>query len=459
MSKLTRRSLLRAAAGVLGSTALARPHVVNAQAKTAEVWWTQGFVPEEDDAFNKLVADYQKASGNKLEASIVPFAPLRQKEISAITSGIVPDVMEFADFEFCALQSWQNNLLDVSDIVATQEARYTDIAKLTMNCYNGVTKKRAHYGVPMKTGATPFHIWGDLIEKAGFSPKDLPKTWDAFIDFFKPVQVKLQEQGMRHTYATAFVVSTIGVDPINTFNSFVTAYGGKDIVTADGKYHGRDPQCREALIKALTKLTGMYKEHYIPPSSINWNDADDNNAFHSKLCVMDYDGSLSTELPHMKNAQEYEHDIITGRLPLSNDGKELPSQVFVFGAAIPKGAKNVDVAKDFLKYSVQPEILNEYLKGGLGRWAPPMPELVKNDPWWLDPKDSHRSTHTHMAVIGPSFPWYEAYTPAIAEVNNSHVYQVAFAEVVSKGATPDQAIDKAIKRAEEIFAKYPIQGA
>lgn len=94
MSLLTRRSLLRGAAGLLAAGAMARPYIANAAATTAEVWWTQGFVPEEDDAFNKLVADYQKASGNKLEASIVPFAPLRQKEVSAITSGVVPDVMD-----------------------------------------------------------------------------------------------------------------------------------------------------------------------------------------------------------------------------------------------------------------------------------------------------------------------------------------------------------------------------
>ena len=459
MAGMTRRSLLSRTAGAFAAGAIARPWVANAAATTAEVWWTQGFVPEEDVAFNKLVADYQKQSSNKLNASIVPFAPLRQKEVSAITSGVVPDVMEFADFEFCALQSWQNNLVDVSEIVDAQSAHYGDIAKVSLNCYNNATKKRAQYGVPMKLAATPFHIWGSLIEKAGFKTSDMPKTWDAFIDYFKPIQKKLQEQGMRHTYATAFVVSTIGVDPINTFNSFVTAYGGKDIVTPDGKYHGNDPQVKAALVKALTTLTTMFKEHYIPPSSLNWNDADDNNAFHSKLCVMDYDGSLSTELPHMKNKQEYEHDIITGKLPLSNDGKEIPSQVAVFGASIPKGAKNLDVAKDFLKYASQPEILNEYLKGGLGRWAPPMPDIVKKDPWWLDPKDSHRSTHTWMACVGPSFPWYEAYSPAIAEVNNSHVYQVAFADVVSKGTAPEQAMEDAIKRAEAIFAKYPLTSA
>ena len=456
MGRLTRRSLIRGGAGLLAAGMLARPHIANAQARTAEVWWTQGFVPEEDAAFRALVAEYEKQSGNKLNYSIVPFAPLRQKEVSAITSGIVPDVMEFADFEFLPLQSWEDHLLDVSDIVETQKAKFNDNALVTMNCYNGQTKKRAYYGVPMKTGATPFHIWRSLIEKAGHKESDLPKKWDEFIDFFLPVQKALREQGMRHTYATGFVVSTIGVDPINTFNSFVTAYGGKDVVTPDGKYHGRDPHIRAALVQALTKLSTMFKEHYIPPSSLNWNDADDNNAFHSKLCVMDYDGSLSTELALIHDAKTYD-DIITHPLPLSNDGKQVPSQAFVFGAAVPKGAKNTAVAKDFLKYSIEPEVLNRYLKGGLGRWAPPMPDIVKTDSWWLDPKDIHRQTHTHMAVVGPIFPWYEAYSPAIAQVNNEHLYQIALHDVVANGTAPEPAMDKAIKRAEEIFAKYPIQ--
>ena len=62
------------------------------QATTAEVWWMQGFVPEEDIAFKKVVADYEKASGNKIELSIIPFAPGRQKIVAAMTSGIVPDM-------------------------------------------------------------------------------------------------------------------------------------------------------------------------------------------------------------------------------------------------------------------------------------------------------------------------------------------------------------------------------
>src|SRR5678809_777750 len=88
-SSLTRRRVVRAsvAPGAMGS--FARPYIANAQAKTVNIWWSQGFVPEEDVALKKMVADYEKVSGNKVELSIVPFAPLRQKIISAITSGAV----------------------------------------------------------------------------------------------------------------------------------------------------------------------------------------------------------------------------------------------------------------------------------------------------------------------------------------------------------------------------------
>src|SRR5579862_3142351 len=92
MINLTRRSVLRASLGIAAAGALARPYIANAQAKTAQVWWAQGFVPEEDAALKKMITDYEKVSGNTLDLTIVPFAPLRQKIISAITSGVVSDL-------------------------------------------------------------------------------------------------------------------------------------------------------------------------------------------------------------------------------------------------------------------------------------------------------------------------------------------------------------------------------
>ncbi len=454
MASLTRRSVLRASLGVAAAGALARPYVANAAAATAEVWWTQGFVPEEDAAFKAMAADYEKASGNKIEASIIPYAALRQKAISAITSGVVPDMVEVADFALAPLQSWDDHLVDVNDIVNPMKDQFSPSALPCCYYYNNVTKKRNFYVVPMKIAAVPFHIWQSLVEKGGSKIADLPKTWDAFMDFFKPVQKGLRAAGMRNVYGLGYQVQANGVDSLNTFNAWMVAYGGQGLVTPDGKLHTDDPKIKAAVVQAMTSLTTPFKEGYVPPDCVNWNDADDNNAFHSKLMVMDFDGTISTEVALYHNKAEYD-DILTLGLPLSNDGKELASQIAVFGPVIPKGAKNVSVAKEFGKYMVQPKVLNEYLKGGLGRWALPIPAMVKSDPFWLK-QDPHRTAYTTQSVISPTFPVYEAYNPAMAQVGSEHVFMTGAFAVMNKGASPEQETEKALKRIEEIFTKYPI---
>ena len=93
MNNMGRRSVICGAVALTATGALARPYIANADAKTAVVWVNQGFVPAEDAAFKQLAADYMKASGNKLDYSIMPFMAQNQKTISALTSGDVPDLI------------------------------------------------------------------------------------------------------------------------------------------------------------------------------------------------------------------------------------------------------------------------------------------------------------------------------------------------------------------------------
>jgi multiple sugar transport system substrate-binding protein len=454
MSKPTRRSVLRGSLAFAAAGAIARPHVANAAATTVEVWWNQGFVPEEDAAFRALVADYEKASGNKIELSLIPFAPLRQKAVSAIQSGAVPDILEVLDLQFSGLSNWDDKLVDLSDIVEPVKAQYAPMALTTCNLYNNKTKRRGYYIAPMKITGIPFHFWRSLVEKAGFKVADIPNTWDAFLDFFMPVQDSLRKQGMRRVYAYGYQLTANGGDPIGTFNAFLIANGGKDLVTPDGKLHTDDPKIKEAAVKALVSLTTPYKDGYVPPGVINWNDADDNNAFHAKLMVMDFDGTISTEVALYNKKEEYD-DIVTRGLPLGNDGKELPAQVTTFGPMIPKGAKNVAPAKEFIKYSIQPKVLNQYLKAGLGRWMVPLPEMAKSDPFWLK-EDPHREAYCKQTLLGSTMPFYEVFNPGMSQVNAEHLFSVAEFDVMKEGMAPEQAIAKAFKRAEEIVAKYPI---
>ena len=71
-----------------------------------------------------------------------------------------------------------------------------------------------------KTAVLPFHIWNSLVEKAGYKLSDAPKTWDAFWDFFKPMQKKLRDKGMRGVYALGLQPTTTGpADGNNTVPS------------------------------------------------------------------------------------------------------------------------------------------------------------------------------------------------------------------------------------------------
>jgi multiple sugar transport system substrate-binding protein len=456
MEYLSRRSAIRGSLGLVATGILARPPVVKAAASTAIVWRDQGFVPEEDIAFRATVADYEKASGNRIDLSIMPFTALNQKIISALTTGEVPDlIFHMAPSSILPQNAWNDKLVDVSDIVEPRKSELSATALLASSYYNNVTKRRSYYLVPLSQGTEPFHVWGDLVEKAGFKLSDAPRTWDAFWDFFKPMQKSLRAKGMRMIYAMGPQMTTVGPNDGNgLFVHFMIANGGAEIVTSDGKLHTEDPKVREAAIRTVTWLTDAYKGGYVPPEALSWNDADDNNAFHEKLIVMDFDGSLSTELAMIKDKKAYFEDMKTLGLPLGNDGKPMPAQIGTGGLFIPKGAKNVEVAKDFSRFFLQPAVLNANLKGGLGRAVPAIPAIVRDDPWWLDPSDPHRPPYVQESVLGPTIAQYNGYNPAWGQVNAEQLWGRAYADVIKDGATPTAAVDKAFRRAEAIFAKY-----
>ena len=457
MNNMSRRSVMRGSIGLTAASALARPYVANAQAKTAIMWVGQGFVRQEDEAFKKTVADYEKASGNKIEYSIMPFMALGQKAVSALTSGDVPDLMFFDAPSYILPQNaWDDKLVDVSDVVEPYRSKMSESALLNSTFYNKTTKKRSFYLVPIKQAATPFHIWSDLVENAGFKMSDIPNTWNGVWDFFRPVQDELRKKGMRKMYSIGLQITTVGPnDGNNLFAHFMIANGGKDIVTPDGKLHTDDPQVREAAIKSVEFMTKLYIDGYVPPEALSWNDADDNNAYHEKLFVMDFDGTLSPELAWISHEKEYYEQMRVRALPLMNDGKtQMPCQVGAGGGFIPKGAKNVEVAKDFMKFFIQPQVMNENLKSGLGRWFPSMPEVVKNDPWWLDDsKDPHRKPYITEGVLNPTMAAYYGFNPAWGLANAEQLWGQANADVIKNKMQPADAVAKAFKRFDEIFAR------
>jgi multiple sugar transport system substrate-binding protein len=455
LAKMSRRSVIGGTLGLAAAGTLARPYIANAQAKTAVCWLNQGFVKQEDEAMNKTCQDYMKASGNKLDYSIMPFMAQNQKTISALTSGDVPDLVFMdAPSSIIPQNAWDDKIMDVSDVVAPYESQLHETAKLGATFYNKATKKRSYYLCPIKQGATPFHIWGDLVEKAGAKMSDIPPKWDDHWKFFAQLQAPLRAKGMRKVYTCGLQITTVGPnDGNNVFTHFLIANGGEGIITPDGKLHVDDPKVREAAIKSVEVMTDLYKQGVVPPEALSWNDADDNNGFHEKLFVMDFDGTLSTELAMISDKQAFYHDMQTLAPKLKNDGTPMKTQINAGGGFIPKGAKNFEVAKDFMKYFMQPDVMNDNLKGGLGRWFPTIHSVVEKDPWWLNSGEPCLKPYIEEGVLNPTLPVYEGYTPAWGQANAEQLWGLAHADVIKNGMKVSDAVDKAFKRCSEIFAK------
>lgn len=452
MTQVTRRVLL-AGTGALAAT---RPRRARA-GSTITVWWTQGYYQAEDEALKASVAIYEKQSGNKVDLQIINGPDLITKLIASLHVGDVPDVVQAVTAATFLLPQavWNDQMIDVSDLLAGKEQDFLPAALDGCRYYNAVTRTRGYYGVPIKAATMHEVMWLPLIQEAGFGAADIPKTQDAFFDFFQTVQDRLRSKGKR-IYGLGYSMATKEADSGNLFHTFLVAYGGAGIVTPQGKLNIDDPAVRRAASMALERLTTPYKKGYVPPGAINWGDVDNNNAFYARQIVMTPNATISIAVAQMDKKDQYYKEIITTGVPADNEGKPVPSVLGVTPAVIPKGAKNVEGAKDFLRAFITPANINTYLKEARSRWLPVMPEVVKMDPYWNDPSDPHRQAAVRHGLVLPTLAPWQTFNPAYAQVAAEQIWPQAEANITQRGMTVEQATEDAVKRIKSIFAKFVI---
>ena len=185
MSNLTRRSVLRGSLAWLRPGPWRGPISPTPRRRPRPCGGCRASPRRKTSSFKKIVADYEKASGNTIDYSIVPYAPMRQKIVSAMTSGVVPDLFQNTPAEIIALYAWDDKLVDVSDVVETQE-RNTPRPRCSPSTATTTSRKSAAFtACPIPSARLPNHIWRPLVEKAGYKIEDIPKTWDAYLRFLQ----------------------------------------------------------------------------------------------------------------------------------------------------------------------------------------------------------------------------------------------------------------------------------
>ena len=424
------------------------------------IWWEQGFLPEENEQINQLIRRWEQKSGKVVDLKLLPVALIDQQLTNFIgqsESNQIPDIVYSVgvDASLAPKFAWQDQLVDLTDVITPIKQKYTSIALSHVFYHNQVRKERSYYALPLWQSDDYLHYWESMIEEIGLTQQDIPREWNQFWQFWRMSQKELRAKGRSQIYGVGLCMSAIGFDTYTSLRMFMDAHN-VNVVNESGEFLLRKPENRQQFITALQEFTNFYLQGYTPPQSVRWAGAGNNNSFLNSEILMTQNLTMSIPLTQKLSHPQYDRDaiaryrqIMTIDRPLKVDGGELLTRKGTKQAIVPKNGKNPELAKEFLSYLVSPDNLMSLLKGFKGRVFPVMPELLK-DPFWNEPNDPHLSSALKI-FARPSYIPYEVMHSAFSEVQNQQLWAKTVLKVVQDKASVVESADWAITKIQNIL--------
>ena len=423
------------------------------------VWWDKGFNPEEDEALRQLVSNWENKTGKKINLVFYSTDSFGEKIRRSIRAGNPPDVI----MSFKAERSpnyrlaWENKLVDVSDVVNSVKNLYPKAILETVKFYNNVEEKRSYYAVPIHQGTMHIQYWRDLLAEVGRSEKDIPSSWDAFWDFWKQVQDDLraknqqnkQSNNQSQIYALGLTLSPEAGDTYYLFEQILEAYD-VEIINPQGELLIDEPKTRQGIIKVLSWYQNFYEQGYIPKAALQWLNPDNNRSILNREVIMTPNATLSIPAAVRQDADIYNNKLGTIEFPNKPSGEPMRHLTMAEQAAILAESKNQKLAKEFLKYVVEKEVMKNYLIKAGGRNSPVL-EPAWQDSFWTNPNDPHISYASKTFREGNIRYFYTSQSPAYSKVLDKNVWGKALNQVIVGRVSPEKAADEAIKKIKSIY--------
>ncbi len=204
-------------------------------------------------------------------------------------------------------------------------------------------------------------------------------------------------------------------------------------------------------MNALDDFTSHYKAKNVPPGAISWKDIDNNLNFNNRQVVMVINPSLSIPGSFLgKNDDYYYNKIKTLRWPTAPDGKPFTLRASVHSGFIPKDSKNKELAKDFVRFILEPENLDHFVKASNGAFFPSLKESYK-DPFFVS-ADPHRAAVYKNFTEQPNRNYEIVLNRKYTQVDNENVVGRAIGRVVADNWPTGKAVDEMIARMKQLLA-------
>lgn len=423
-------------------------------ANVLQIWWDKGYYPQEDEALRHVVDNWEQKTGNRAKLSFYTNDELSQKTQRAIQAGTPPDVLmnDGSDRTVGSL-AWNDKLADVSEVIEPTKDIFDSTMLSSAYLYNNVEEKESYYAIPIHVSIPHIFYWRDLLQQIGKNDADIPPDWEGFWQFWQQAQQQLQTQLEPEIYGVGLPLSEAAADTYEIFEQVLEAYNVR-IVDDKGNLQLSNPQVRQGIIDCLGWYANFYLQGFVPPDAINWLNPDNNRSLLNYQVIMTPNNSLSIPAALGRDSDAYQNKLATIGYPNKPDGTAMKYIALVRQAIVLKDAPNQKLAREFLAYLIQPEVIGDYLKAAGGRFSPVNHKSWTEDPFWTDSSDPHISTAVKPLIEGQTRLSYTALNPAYSLVLQEGIWGQALNSIAVDKISPEQAADKAIAQIEEIFAQW-----
>jgi multiple sugar transport system substrate-binding protein len=400
MHDFTRRTLLQggtalAAAGALTGPALfdfarawadTAPWKPEPGAKLTLMRWKR-FVPQEDEAFNAIVAAFKTATGTEINVFSESFEDLQPKASVAANVGSGLDMV------------WGTHALP--QLFPTKVVKMNDVADYLGKKYGGwaeapaTTCKQGNdwLGIPIATVGGYMTYRKSATDKAGF--KEFPKDFPGFLEMCKALKANNTPAGFALGHATG---------DANGWLHWVLWGHGAYTVDKSDKVIINSPETAKALdyCKALSEtfISGV----------ASWNDSSNNKAFLAGELYCTANGiSIYVAAKDDPTKKDLAEDTYHALLPVGPVGHPTELQLLVPMLAF-NFTKYPNAAKAFIAFMLEKEQYEKWLIASRGYLTQTLAAYESSPIWTADPKNQvfSQSSKRMIPISGLGTPGEKA---------------------------------------------------
>lgn len=330
-----------------------------------EVWLAKSFSEAANEAMQERFESFAEASDKVSEVRVefLAAADVVTKLNTAIGAGVYPDVAIISDD---VTQSYvqMGALEPLDDLIEEVTANNGD---LIQGAKDNIYFDGHYYAVPYSFSVNTVHYRKDVFEEAGIT--ELPTTWQ---EFEKVCEILADKTDM---YPAGLAISNS--DDSETCNRWIHKSFG-------GRYWDEEGNVvvnSQETIDAVNWLVDMYNKGYIPPSSVEWDSAGNNNTYLAGESAMVVNIStlyVTVQGDDMKDTLGKN----TGLMALPVGENYSPwSEPSTGKFGIFKGCKNPELSKELISYVMDPEWYSSYIEQLFPVNSPTYQGTIEDDIW------------------------------------------------------------------------------